>query len=409
MAKKKISGLPAGSALNGTELVPIVQTGTTKRITTQDIANLGNASGVEGSGTINRLAKFTASSTIGNSQLFDDGTSVGLGTITPLGLLHLFKTAATTRLVMDSNAAQNRIISYRTNAVQRFGLYVNNTAESGANAGSDFAIRAYNDAGTLLSTPLFIKRSTGNVGIGTTTPANKLEVQVATAGTSVIGFFNNTDFTALNKSAIRVRQQTGASTGFSAYFGMDGNTLFLSNDTTATNHLAISTTGGAAFSAGVALSGATAPASGIQFPATQVASANNNNLDDYEEGTWTMGVSFGGGITGITYSGNTGNYVKIGKQVTITGYLLLTNKGSSTGIVSLTGLPFAVGAAAGNYSGASLVLSNITFLGVIGGYSNVGTSTASLTQTTTLGVTSALTDTNFANNSSVIISLTYFV
>jgi hypothetical protein len=39
MAKKKISGLPAGSALNGTELVPIVQTGTTKRITTQDIAN----------------------------------------------------------------------------------------------------------------------------------------------------------------------------------------------------------------------------------------------------------------------------------------------------------------------------------------------------------------------------------
>jgi len=44
MAKKKISELPAGSALNGTELVPIVQTGTTKRITAQDIANLGNDS-----------------------------------------------------------------------------------------------------------------------------------------------------------------------------------------------------------------------------------------------------------------------------------------------------------------------------------------------------------------------------
>ncbi len=83
MAKKKISGLPAGSALNGTELVPIVQTGTTKRITTQDIANLGNSSGVDGSGTINTLAKFTASSTIGNSQIFDNGTSVGINTITP--------------------------------------------------------------------------------------------------------------------------------------------------------------------------------------------------------------------------------------------------------------------------------------------------------------------------------------
>jgi hypothetical protein len=80
MAKKKISGLPAGSALNGTELVPIVQTGTTKRITTQDIANLGNASGVEGSGTINTLAKFTASSTIGNSNLINDANGqLGLG------------------------------------------------------------------------------------------------------------------------------------------------------------------------------------------------------------------------------------------------------------------------------------------------------------------------------------------
>jgi len=55
MAKKKISQLPAGSALTGLEIVPIVQTGTTKQITAQDIANLGNASGVEGSGTMERF------------------------------------------------------------------------------------------------------------------------------------------------------------------------------------------------------------------------------------------------------------------------------------------------------------------------------------------------------------------
>jgi hypothetical protein len=78
MAKKKISGLPAGSALNGTELVPIVQAGTTKRTTAQDIANLGNASGVDGSGTINKIPKFTASSTIGNSGISDDGTDLTL-------------------------------------------------------------------------------------------------------------------------------------------------------------------------------------------------------------------------------------------------------------------------------------------------------------------------------------------
>jgi hypothetical protein len=101
---------------------------------------------------------------------------VGIGTTAPVGRLHLYKAASATRLAIDGDAGQNRLISYRTGAVQRFGLYVNNTAESGANAGSDFAVRAYSDAGTLLTTPLFIQRSTSNVGIGTTTPSQKLQV-----------------------------------------------------------------------------------------------------------------------------------------------------------------------------------------------------------------------------------------
>jgi len=182
MPKKKISDLPAGSALTGIELVPIVQTGTTKRITAQDIANLGNASGVEGSGTINYLAKFSATSTIANSQIFDNGTAIGIGTITPLGLLHLFKASATTRLVMDGNASQSKIITYRTNGVQRFGMYLNNTPESGSNVGSDFQIRAYSDAGALLSTPILIKRSTGLVTIG-----GELKVSTADANLNLQG------------------------------------------------------------------------------------------------------------------------------------------------------------------------------------------------------------------------------
>jgi hypothetical protein len=79
-------------------------------------------------------------------------------------------------MVMDGDAGQSKIITYRTAGLQRFGLYVNNTAESGSNVGSDFAIRAYNDAGTLLTTPVFIKRSTGNVGINTLTGTAKLQV-----------------------------------------------------------------------------------------------------------------------------------------------------------------------------------------------------------------------------------------
>jgi hypothetical protein len=48
MPNKKISQLSTGSTLDGSELVPIVQDGVTKKITTQDIADLGGSgSGVQ--------------------------------------------------------------------------------------------------------------------------------------------------------------------------------------------------------------------------------------------------------------------------------------------------------------------------------------------------------------------------
>jgi hypothetical protein len=128
--------------------------------------------------------------------------NVGIGTTAPIGLLHLYKAAATTRMVMDGDAGQSKIITYRTGGLQRFGLYVNNTAESGANAGSDFAVRSYNDAGTLLSTPLFIKRSTGNVGIGTVAPGNILSIsQTNTSSATTLELTNTSQGSNTTKSA----------------------------------------------------------------------------------------------------------------------------------------------------------------------------------------------------------------
>lgn len=92
----------------------------------------------------------------------------------------------------------------------------------------------------------------------------------------------------------------------------------------------------------VGVGGATPSASGvgITFPATPSLSTNANTLDDYEEGTWTIGFAFGGGTTGITYGFNSGTYVKIGSAVTVNGLCVLTNKGSSTGALTITGFPF---------------------------------------------------------------------
>lgn len=43
--------------------------------------------GIGGSGTVNYIPKFSSTTTIGNSQIFDNGTNVGLGTITPTNSL----------------------------------------------------------------------------------------------------------------------------------------------------------------------------------------------------------------------------------------------------------------------------------------------------------------------------------
>ena len=59
---------------------------------------------------------------------------------------------------------------------QRWALTKNDTAEGGANAGSDFELRRYTDAGAYVDSPIWVTRSNGNVGIGATSPDEKLDV-----------------------------------------------------------------------------------------------------------------------------------------------------------------------------------------------------------------------------------------
>lgn len=79
----------------------------------------------------------------------------------------------------------------------------------------------------------------------------------------------------------------------------------------------------------------------IPFPATQNPSSDANTLDDYEEGTFTPAITFGGASVDMTYNHRYGQYTKIGNCVTFIYYVYLSNKGSSTGSSLLTGLPFS--------------------------------------------------------------------
>ena len=89
---------------------------------------------------------------------------------------------------------------------------------------------------------------------------------------------------------------------------------------------------------------------GVQFPATQSASANANTLDDYEEGTWTPVVTGSSTNPTITYNLQAGTYTKIGNLVNVSIQLGMTRTGG-TGNWQVS-LPFT--AAAGNYYAGSI-------------------------------------------------------
>lgn len=78
----------------------------------------------------------------------------------------------------------------------------------------------------------------------------------------------------------------------------------------------------------------------LTFPATQNPSSDANTLDDYEENTCTLVIGGSGGTSGQSYSTQTANYVKIGRQVTVWFSLILSTKGTITGDVIISGLPF---------------------------------------------------------------------
>ena len=80
----------------------------------------------------------------------------------------------------------------------------------------------------------------------------------------------------------------------------------------------------------------------IKFPATQVASADVNTLDDYEEGTFDPTFTRDTTApTGVTYTSRIGKYTKIGRVVYVQLAIALSNKGTGgTGFAVIGNLPF---------------------------------------------------------------------
>ena len=157
----------------------------------------------------------------------------------------------------------------------------------------------------------------------------------------------------------------------------------------------------------LALQGATTQSgTGITFPATQSASSNANTLDDYEEGTWTPTIKFGGNSTGMTYTTQLGTYIKIGRTLIISMVINLSAKGSSTGDATISNLPFSVTSnARGGQVGANYSSFTNTVYGI--GYYADGTTVELVANGLNGSVT--MTQANFTDSSAFRMTGVYIV
>lgn len=153
--------------------------------------------------------------------------------------------------------------------------------------------------------------------------------------------------------------------------------------------------------------GAAAGASGLTFDGTSILSTYNSFS------SFTPALQFGGASVGITYSIQGGIYIKIGQCVYISIYLSLSSKGSSTGTATISGLPFTVANNA-NYNPVITCIGSLITLGV--GFTTLFFNPNINTTIGTIGVgggavatgAAALSDTAFANNSTIYINGFYF-
>lgn len=122
------------------------------------------------SGTTNYVSKFTAANTLGNSQIFDNGVSVGIGTTSPTGKLEIASDGSLTGGLRISNtgATVGPSIYMKGQSKSWTISATNSSAVAGANK---LIFRDYSSAADRMAID-----ASGNVGIGTTAPTYKLDV-----------------------------------------------------------------------------------------------------------------------------------------------------------------------------------------------------------------------------------------
>jgi hypothetical protein len=178
--------------------------GTNAPTTALDVFGSGIIGRINGTSTNNAFLGFASAGTnkwsIGNVQsdhrfrIYNEATTselvsvlstgeFGIGIANPLTKFHIDGGATALIANLDANVSVAKTLSFRSDNSNRINLEVSGT-ESGSNAGANFFLRTYTDAGSLLETPLSIVRSTGVTTLKSLTLTNVLSVGNGGTGAS---------------------------------------------------------------------------------------------------------------------------------------------------------------------------------------------------------------------------------
>jgi hypothetical protein len=233
------SGTSASSGSSGTSGSSATSGTSGSSGTTGTSGSAGTSGAGTISGTVNYVAKFTGASTRGDSQIFDNGTNVGIGTATPYQLLQVSSgTNFGAALKVSDTATQSTgAIALGDGGSSTLGIGMWRAAENSySTQGNWLNIQGISGIAFMSGTGAFgsnTKRMTldasGNLGLGVTPSAwgsGYIGVQYGTAGSQMSVANNNR--VGLNYYFDGASFRT-IQAGTSSFIEFDGDNIFFKN------------------------------------------------------------------------------------------------------------------------------------------------------------------------------------
>jgi len=205
-----------------------------------------------------------------------------------------------------------------------------------AGADKDFRVESDDDTHALV-----VIGSSDCVGIGESDPSAKFVVS-GTGGTagSLAGFDTSAEKIAiLQAGGASHTDRKGNVYIYGTNAGSNDSVAFLSGASASSDMLFATrrADGVGAVNLHLSSGGTNINGAGMTFNAETAAA---NTLDDYEEGTFTPVLTGTTSASGQGYDTQSGIYTKVGDMVYINIYIDLNAKGSISGFLKITGLPF---------------------------------------------------------------------